>query len=84
MKKLLIQAKQEASQAKGQNFYVTEQGLKRDFDLMGGEFIYKVYFKKGLYVKDSKNKDVETPRAKVKVSSKLRNTTISKTDKGSE
>ena len=73
----LIIAKQQASQAKGQNFYVTKKGIKRDFNLLGGSFIYKVYFNTEINVEDSKgekikNKKAESKSNKATLSSKLR------------
>lgn len=59
--KLLILAKQKAHLVKGQNFYVTKQGIKRDFNLLGAKYIYKVYFKNGLYVEDNKGDKIEKP-----------------------
>ena len=76
----LILAKQKAHKSKGSNFYVTKQGIKRDFNLMGAKYEYKVYFKDGLYVEDSKGIEIEKPKAKrttkkTTIPSKLRDTT---------
>jgi len=60
----LIIAKQKAHKSKGSNFYVTKQGIKRDFDLMGAKYEYKVYYKGGLYVEDSKGVQIEKPKTK--------------------
>ena len=76
MEEKLVQAKQMASQAKGLNFYVTKSGIKRDFNLFGGDYEYKVYYKKGIIVEDSKGKRIKeakdsTKAAETKVSPKL-------------
>jgi hypothetical protein len=76
----LIIAKQKAHGSKGSNFYVTKQGIKRDFNLMGAKYEYKVYFKNGLYVEDSEGVKIENPEAreaKPRTGSKSRKTPLS-------
>ena len=84
----LILAKQQACSAKGQNFYVTKTGIKRDYDLLNGSFIYKVYFKKGIHVEDSKGKKVDNKKQnnsnKATIPSELRNSKNAKVSKNDE
>lgn len=85
----LILAKQQASQAKGQNFYVTKTDIKRDYDLLNSPYIYKVYFKNGINVEDSKGKKIESPKTtdskdKTSVSSKLRDSKNAKVNENDE
>jgi hypothetical protein len=85
----LILAKQRAAQAKGQNFYVTKSGIKRDYDLLNGSYIYKVYFKNGIHVEDSKGKKIEdreeeSKSGKTTVSQKLRNVKDAKVNEVNE
>ena len=72
----LILAKQMACQAKGQNFYVTKKEIKRDYNLLNGSYLFKVYFNTEINVEDSKGKKIEggnSKAGKVSVSQKLRN-----------
>lgn len=85
----LILAKQQACSAKGLNFYVTKSGIKRDYDLFNGSYIYKVYFKNGIHVEDSKGEKVETQKQKrdsekATIPSKLRNSKDEKASKNDE
>lgn len=81
----LILAKQQACKAKGQNFYVTKTGIKRDFNLFGGSYEFKVFFTDGIYVEDSKGRTVEKPAIKkARVSQKLRNTSDEEVSKDVE
>lgn len=92
----LIIAKQKAHGSKGSNFYVTKQGIKRDFNLMGAKYEYKVYFKDGLYVEDSEGVKIEKPEAKeakpragnksrkAAIPSELRDSTLEKVAKDDE
>lgn len=63
-KQRLIIAKQKAHNSRGSNFYVTNQGIKRDFDLMGAKYVYKVYYNNGLYVEDFEGNKIEKPIGK--------------------
>jgi len=96
IKSYLITAKQKAHLSKGSNFYVTKQGIKRDFNLMGAKYEYKVYFKNGLYVenyegakiekptvleKERKTKPEEKGSKKATISPELRNPAAEKVDK---
>lgn len=80
----LILAKQQAHKAPRQNFYVTKTGIKRDYDLFGGKYLFKVYFNDGLYVEDADGKEIEKPRksgtGKAKVSHKLQDSSDEKAD----
>lgn len=80
----LILAKQRACQAKGQNFYVTKNGIKRDYDLLGGDYLFKVYFNTEINVEDSKGKKIEQRKGKVEVSHNVRNTKAKKVNKDDE
>lgn len=85
----LILAKQQASQAKGQVFYVTKSGIKRDYDLLNATYLYKVYFKNGIHVQDSKGKKIEDKKSesksgKASVSQKLRDTKDAKVNEANE
>ena len=81
----LILAKQQAAKAIGQNFYVTEKWIKRDYDLFGAKFSFKVYSdKKGVYVENREGKIIERPERKTTVSSKRGNATNEKTGKDAE
>jgi len=82
MEEKLVQAKQLASQAKGLNFYLTKSGIKQDFNLFGGDYEYKVFYKKGIIVEDSKGKRVKesTKATEAKVSPKLQDVVDVKVD----
>lgn len=94
----LIIAKQKANMSRGSNFYVTTQGIKRDFNLMGAKYEYKVYFKNGLYVEDYEGVKIEKPNVletkktnsrkgsakKATISSELRDSTSKEVDKDVE
>lgn len=71
----LVLAKQQASKAKGMVFYVTDKWIKQSFQLFGAKWDYKVYFKNGVYVEDSKGKIIEKPEKKGKktISQDMRN-----------
>jgi hypothetical protein len=100
IKSYLITAKQKAHLSKGSNFYVTKQGIKRDFNLMGAKYEYKVYCSNdGLYVEDYEGNKIEKPTVlekerktksegkgskKTTISSELRDATTEKVDKNVE
>lgn len=74
-KDLKIKAIQNAHQCQGQNFYVTENGIKRDFNLLGGKYEFKIYNnRKAVVVEDDKGKVIE----EITLSSELRDTTDAK------
>lgn len=80
-KELKIKAVQNAYQCQGQNFYVTEEGIKRDFNLLGGKYEFKIYNnRKAVIIEDGKGKVIE----EITISSELRDTTnapVGKTSK---
>lgn len=78
MNDLKILAEQYATQAPGQNFYITKQGIKRDFNLFG-KYEYKIYYKEGIYVEDEKGNIIKSP-----VSQELRNATDEEVNKRSD
>jgi len=79
----LILAKQQAHKAEGVIFYVNDKGVYQDYNLFGAKWVYKVYYKKGLYVEDIQGKKIEKP-TKAKSASKLRNSTSKKVRKDDE
>lgn len=55
-----IRAIQMAHQVQGQNFYVTPDGIKRDYNLLGGKYEFKIYNnRKAVIIEDSKGKIIE-------------------------
>jgi hypothetical protein len=66
-----IRAIQMAHQIQGQNFYVTPDGIKRDYNLLGGKYDFKIYNnRKAVIVENFEGKIVE----EITLSSELRNT----------
>lgn len=78
---LKIKAIQNAHQCQGQNFYVTDEGIKRDFNILGGKYEFKIYNnRKAVIIEDSKGKVIE----QITLSSELRDTTNAKAGKTSK
>lgn len=78
---LKIKAVQNAHQCHGQNFYVTDEGIKRDFNLLGGKYEFKIYNnRKAVIIEDGKGKVIE----QITISSELRDTTHAKAGKASK
>jgi hypothetical protein len=73
-----IQAIQQAHQCRGQNYYVTNEGIKRDYNLLGGKYEFKIYNNgKDVVVENFEGKIIE----KIALSQELRDATDAKVSK---
>jgi hypothetical protein len=68
---LKVLAIQQAHGCQGQNFYVTNDGIKRDYNLLGGKYEYKIFNnRKAVVIEDGQGKVIE----EIRLSQELRDT----------